>query len=84
MNGLTKRTLQNEQKLKKKKIFPKQKEKKILSNKSYATPTPVLEILKHGMLWKIYESSHQRCSLRKVFLKIPQNSQENTYVRVIF
>ena len=32
-----------------------------------------------------YKSSHRRCSLKKkVFLKILQNSQENTYVRVSF
>ena len=32
----------------------------------------------------IFRSSHQRCSLRKVFLEISQNSQENTCVRVFF
>ena len=29
-------------------------------------------------------SSHWRCSVKKVFLKILQISQENTYVRVLF
>ena len=29
-------------------------------------------------------SSHQRCSMKKVFLEISQNSQENTYARVPF
>ena len=29
-------------------------------------------------------SSHQRCSIKKVFLEISQNSQENTYARVSF
>ena len=32
----------------------------------------------------IVHSSHQRCSIKKVFLKILQNSQENTYARVPF
>ena len=31
-----------------------------------------------------YRSSHQRCSIKKVFLKILQNSQENTCARVSF
>ena len=30
----------------------------------------------------INRSSHQRCSIKKVFLKISQNSQENTCARV--
>ena len=30
------------------------------------------------------EALVQRCSLKKVFLEISQNSQENTYVRVSF
>ena len=30
------------------------------------------------------ETVTQRCSLKKVFLKISQNSQENTYARVSF
>ena len=28
--------------------------------------------------------SHSRCSIKKLLLKIPQYSQENTYVRVFF
>ena len=35
-------------------------------------------------LLKTYRSSHRRCSVKKVFLKISQNSQENTCVRVSF
>ena len=31
-----------------------------------------------------YRSSHQRCSIKKVFLKISQNLQENTCARVSF
>ena len=31
-----------------------------------------------------YRSSHQRCSVKKVFLEISQNSQENTCARVSF
>ena len=27
-------------------------------------------------------NSHQRCSVKKVFLEISQNSQENTYAKV--
>ena len=38
------------------------------------------------LFWLIFteicRSSHRRCSLKKVFLKIPQNGQENTSVRV--
>ena len=32
----------------------------------------------------ICRSSHQRCSVKKVFLEISQNSQENTCARVSF
>ena len=32
----------------------------------------------------IYRSSHRRCSAKKVFLEILQNSQENTCARVSF
>ena len=35
-------------------------------------------------IWSGYRSSHQKCSVRKVFLKISQNSQENTCARVSF
>ena len=31
-----------------------------------------------------YRSSHQRCSIKKVFLEISENSQENTCARVSF
>ena len=31
-------------------------------------------------IWTFYRSSHRRCSIRKLFLKISQYSQENTYV----
>ena len=36
--------------------------------------------------WKNYtvRSSHQRCSIKKLFLKISQYSQENTFVEVSF
>ena len=33
---------------------------------------------------KIARSNHQRCSMKKVFLGISQNPQENTYVRAFF
>ena len=32
----------------------------------------------------IFRSSHRRCSVKKVFLEISQNSQENTCARVTF
>ena len=32
----------------------------------------------------IYRSSHRRCSVKKVFLEISRNSQENTCTRVSF
>ena len=35
-------------------------------------------------LLKIYGSSHRRCSVKKVFLKISQTSQESTLVGVFF
>ena len=35
-------------------------------------------------LWTLARSSHRRCFIKKMFLKIPQNSQENTCVRVSF
>ena len=31
-----------------------------------------------------YQKQHQRCSLKKTFVKISQNSQENTCARVSF
>ena len=45
---------------------------------------------KHGnanlffFLTYLERSSHRRCSLKKVFLEISQNSQENTCARVSF
>ena len=42
----------------------------------------LLAILRHYSL--LYRSSHRRCSLKKVFLKISRNSQENTCARVSF
>ena len=30
----------------------------------------------------VFRSNHERCSKKKVFLKISQNSQENTCIRV--
>ena len=33
---------------------------------------------------KFYRSSHERCSIKKLFLKISQSSQENTCSRVSF
>ena len=47
----------------------------------------VLQILKYLLRMFSYEldrSSHQRCSGKKVFLEIPQHSQENTYARDSF
>ena len=35
-------------------------------------------------IWCTSRSSHQKCSIEKVFLKISQNSQENTCVRASF
>ena len=40
----------------------------------------VHELLQINRLW----SSHQRCSIKKVFLKFSQNSQENTCAGVSF
>ena len=34
--------------------------------------------------WNFYKSNHRRCSIKKLFLKISQNSQENTCARVSF
>ena len=36
------------------------------------------------MVKGLFSSSHQRCSVKKVFLEIPQNSQENTCARISF
>ena len=36
------------------------------------------------LLYIYWRSRHQRCSIKKVFLKISQNSQENTCARVTF
>ena len=36
---------------------------------------------KYHTSWKVPEAVTQRCSVRKVFLEIPQNSQENTCAR---
>ena len=40
--------------------------------------------LKTRLTRAIFRSSHQRCSMKKVFLNISQNSQENTFVGVSF
>ena len=37
-----------------------------------------------GITQKLNRSSHRRCSIKKLFLKISQNSQENTCPRVSF
>ena len=37
-----------------------------------------------GFFLKASEADVQRCSVKKVFLKIPQNSQKNTCTRVSF
>ena len=37
-----------------------------------------------GIEVNCFRSSHRRCSVKKVFLKISQNSQENTCARVSF
>ena len=34
--------------------------------------------------WSTHRSSHQRRSMKKVFLEIPQDSQESTCARVSF
>ena len=34
--------------------------------------------------WQMFRSSHQRCSMKKVFLEISQNSQKNTCARASF
>ena len=39
---------------------------------------------KKQVFYFVFRSSHRRCSLKKVFLEISQNSQENTYARVSF
>ena len=38
----------------------------------------------HSYLVELHRNSHRRCSKKKVFLKILQNSQENTCARVSF
>ena len=38
--------------------------------------------LKHGMKVRLTEAIVRRCSVKKVFLEIFQNSQENTSARV--
>ena len=35
-------------------------------------------------IWYVLEAVTQRCSVKKVFLEISQNSQENTFARVSF
>ena len=35
-------------------------------------------------IWYVLEAVTQRCSVKKVFLEISQNSQENTFSRVSF
>ena len=44
------------------------------------------QLLRILSIWRLHnrEGVVQRCSLRKVFLKISQNSQENTCVRLPF
>ena len=42
------------------------------------------ELDKIVKLWKTHRRSRQTCSVRKVFLEILQNSQENTCARVSF
>ena len=39
---------------------------------------------KKQVFYFIFRSSHRRCSVKKTFLEILQNSQENTYTRVSF
>ena len=41
-----------------------------------------LEILRNS--WTIFRSSHRRCSIEKLFLKLLWHSQENTRFRVFF
>ena len=42
---------------------------------------PFFVFLLFDFVFTLYRSSHQRCSVKKVFLEISQNSQENTCVR---
>ena len=42
----------------------------------------MVETLTSFRIWKTTETAAQKCSVRKVFLKIQQNSQENTCARV--
>ena len=47
----------------------------------------VTEVFCEKVFWKVLwnsRSSHRRCSIKKVFLRIPQNSQEITCARVSF
>ena len=43
-----------------------------------------IEIRNWSRYYLIIRSSHRMCSVKKVFLEILQNSQENTYARVSF
>ena len=49
----------------------------------YIDSLPVIMRRKQAFLMK-YRSSHRKCSIKKVFLEISQNSQENTCARVSF
>ena len=56
----------------------------IFSQKFLCTNLPKAKL---EILWNsstIFRSSHQRCSIKKLFLKILQYSQKNTCVRVSF
>ena len=44
----------------------------------------VLFDLENEIIKIMFRNKHQRCSVEKVFLKIWQNSQENTFARVFF
>ena len=46
--------------------------------------TLIPKCLKNTSFSVTARSSHQKCSIKKVFLKISQNSQENTCARVSF
>ena len=52
------------------------------TNKTMKNEPITLNELKDGFFF--LKNSHRRCSLKKVFLKISQYSQENTYVGFCF
>ena len=59
---------------------------KIVFNKNKGFPQLTDELLtqKKPKVFHYAEAVSRRCYVKKVFLKIPQNSQENTLARVSF